>query len=111
MTWFGAIKVEWDFLQKKYPGKFVSWGSLIEEQKEIIRGRHKSLDGFQTDFSSPVPSPRKIDPEYAYTKPGPLYVDIDTNVLLGWKVVPGTELEVLIVQKPVEKVLPGMTKK
>ena len=34
------------------------------------------------------------------TRPGPLYVDIETKVLLGWKVVPGTDLEVLIVQKP-----------
>jgi methionyl-tRNA synthetase len=40
---------------------------------------------------SASPSPRAIESEFAYTKPGPLYVDINTNILLGWQVVPGTE--------------------
>ncbi|NGX43291.1 MAG: hypothetical protein K940chlam7_01586 [Chlamydiae bacterium] len=111
ITWYDRIKVDWNFLQKRYPGKFVSWGSLSVEQKVIIKDKHHSLKGFQTEFSSPTPSPRQIAPEYIYTKPGPLYVDIDTGVLLGWKIVPDTELEVLIVQKPVEEYLPGIHKK
>jgi len=96
-----TVKVDWTFLQKRYPGIWVSWGSLNSDQQRAISDAHESLEGFQTEVSSPSPAPRAIEPEYAYTKPGPLYVDIQTKVLLGWKVVPGTELEVLIVQKPV----------
>jgi hypothetical protein len=41
-----------------------------------------------------------------------LYVDVETQILIGWKEVPGTEVEVLIVQKPKElkiKILPEDT--
>ncbi|HEV8052714.1 MAG TPA: hypothetical protein VGP47_09475, partial [Parachlamydiaceae bacterium] len=79
---------------------YVSWGSLTAEQQGIIRNGHDSLEGFQTDFSSPNPLPRAVEAKYALSKPGPLYVDINTKVLLGWKCVPDTDLEVLIVQKP-----------
>lgn len=110
-TWYGSIKVDWGFLQKRFPGDYVSWGSLSQEQKIIIIDRHYSLEGFQTEISSPQPSPVKIEPEYAYAKPGPLYVDLTTSVLIGWKCVPETELEVLIVQKPQEIYIPGLHKK
>lgn len=100
VTWYDAVRVDWSFLQKRYPGHYVSFGSLNTAQLEAIRNAHDTLEGFQTDMSSPTPSPRGVEPEYAYTKPGPLYVDLETKVLLGWKIVPGTELEVLIVQKP-----------
>jgi hypothetical protein len=100
ITWHQTIEVSWDFLQKRYPGKYVSWGSLTSEQQEIVSSSHNSLEGFQTEFSSPHPQPRLIEGKYAMAKPGPLYVDIENNVLLGWKCVPDTELEVLIVQKP-----------
>lgn len=100
ITWYDKIKVNWSFLQKRYPGKYVSWGSLTESQQEDIRHWHHSLEGYQTEFSSPTPSPRLIEQEYAYSVPGPLYVDLETKVLLGWKNVPRTDLEVLIVQKP-----------
>ena len=111
ITWYGARKVDWDFLQKRYPGKFVSWGSLPEEQQLLIRDRHVSLEGFQIEYSSPTPVPRSIEPEYAYRKPGPLYVDVESGILLGWKCVPDTELEVLILQKPKEEYIPGIHKK
>lgn len=99
-TWYGKVYVDWTFLQKRYPGKYVSWGSLTAEQQGLVRNAHDSLEGFQTDFSSPNPQPRAIAAKYAFAKPGPLYVDLDTKVLLGWKEVPDTDLEVLIVQKP-----------
>lgn len=101
VTFLGTISVDWTFLQKRFPGNYVSWGSLNPTQQEAIREVHGPLDEYQTDVSSPTPSPRLIEPEYAYTVPGPLYVDIETKVLLGWKMVPETELEVLIVQKPI----------
>jgi hypothetical protein len=100
VTWYGQIDVDWTFLQKRYPGSYVSWGSLTEEQQEIIRTAHDSLAGFQTDFSSPYPSPKQLEAKYAFATPGPLYVDVRNKVLLGWKCVPDTDLEVLIVQKP-----------
>lgn len=102
VTWFDLINVDWTFLQKRYPGNYVSWGSLSKELKDIIRESHSSLEGYQTVESSGTPSPRMIEPEYCYTKPGPLYVDPVTKVLLGWKIVPGTEFECLIVQKPIK---------
>lgn len=98
---FDIVRVDWSFLQKRYPGNYVSWGSLNDQQKEAIRQAHESLEGFQTESSSPTPSPRAVEPEFAFTKPGPLYVDFQTKVLLGWKIVPSTSLEVLIVQKPI----------
>ncbi|WP_284452492.1 hypothetical protein [Parachlamydia acanthamoebae] len=112
ITLFGKISLDWTFLKKRYPGNYVSWGSLSETQQEIIRDKHVSLDGFQTEHSCPSPSPRAITPEYAFTIPGPLYVDVETQILIGWKEVPGTEVEVLIVQKPKElkiKILPEDT--
>jgi hypothetical protein len=45
--------------------------------------------------------PQEIDSFHALLKPGPLYVDRETKNLLGWKEVPGTEFEVLIVQTPI----------
>ncbi len=100
VTWYDTIHLDWSFIQKRYPGNYVSWGSLTHAQQEAIRKCHETLWGYQTEYSCSTPSPRLIDPDYAYTRPGPLYVDINTNVLLGWKNVPDTELEVLVVQKP-----------
>lgn len=103
LTWMDTISVDWSFLQKRKPGQYVSWGSLSKEQQEYLREIHGSLDGFQVESSSPTPMPRAVEPRFALQKPGPLYVDIDSYVLLGWKVVPGTDLEVLIVQWPTLK--------
>lgn len=100
IDWFGNIQVDWTFLQKKYPGVFVSWGSLTLPQQIAIRDMHISLEGFQTESSSAQPLPKAVEARYVFIKPGPLYVDINTYVLLGWKMVPGTNLEVLVVQRP-----------
>lgn len=100
INWLDVISVDWNFLQKRRPGKYVSWGSLTIEQQNEVRSRHDSLDGFQTEYSSKNPSPRAVEPRYAFRKPGPLYVDFNTFILIGWKEVAGTELEVLIIQRP-----------
>lgn len=100
VSYFDTIHVDWTFLEKRYPGSYVSWGSLSDEQKEMIRRSHYNLDGYQTEFSSRNSAPRQVEPEFAYRVPGPLYVDLEKRVLLGWKCVPDTDLEVLIVQKP-----------
>jgi hypothetical protein len=104
VTWFDNIKVDWSFLRKRYPGNYVSWGSLTEPQKEAVRAVHGSLEGFQTAKSSRHPAPRMVEPEIAFERPGPLYVDWETKVLVGWKQVPETNFEILIVQKPIKKV-------
>ena len=100
VTLTGAIKLDWTFIIKRYRGDFVSWGSLSEQQQKEIKEAHHSLSGFQVDYSSANPSPRLVEEKMAVAKPGPLYVDPATRILMGWKKVPGTELEVLLVQKP-----------
>lgn len=102
LDWFGNPNVDWTFLRKRYPGNYVSWGSLSEQQKTLVKTAHYSLSGFQSEKSSPLAAPRMIEQEYAFETPGPLYVDFETKVLLGWKEVPGTNLEILIVQKPIK---------
>ena len=99
--WPWKYEVDWDFLQKRFPGHYVSWGSLSHDQQRTIREAHDGrIVGFETDFSCFNPLPKDIDKVYALHDLGPLYVDIDTKVLIGWQKVPETELEVLIVQKP-----------
>lgn len=99
-TWYGVIRVDWSFLQKRYPGHWVSWGSLTDLQRKAIIDAHHRIEGYETIYSCPDPNPRAITPEFALTKPGPLYVDLETNTLLGWKMVPDSEFEVMVVQKP-----------
>ncbi len=94
------IRLDWSFLQKRYPGNYVSWGCLSESEQAQIRLCHETMAGFQTATSCWKPLPKDIDAYYAMTKPGPLYVDRATKILLGWKQVHGTEFEVLIVQPP-----------
>ncbi|MFI0435230.1 MAG: hypothetical protein ACH350_05820 [Parachlamydiaceae bacterium] len=105
ITIFDTIRLDWTFLHKRHPGHWISWGSLNQDQQDAIKKSHGSLDRFQTFESSSNPSPRGVEPQYAYTKPGPLYVDLETKILLGWQVVPGTDFEVLIVQNPLKKSL------
>jgi hypothetical protein len=59
------------------------------------------MHGYQTQHSSTQPDPKDINEYHAMLKPGPLYVDRVTKILMGWKEVPGTQFEVLIVQKPI----------
>lgn len=100
ITWLDTIKVDWGFLRKRFPGDYVSWGSLTPIQQTIIKEAHESLEGFQTEISSPESAPRAIEQKYAYVKPGPLYVDLQSKTLLGWKCIADTEFEVLVVQRP-----------
>lgn len=94
------VRLGWDFLERRYPGTYVSWGSLSQEEQATLRMLHDTLAGYQIETSCPLALPSQIDSYYALTKPGPLYVDRVKKVLLGWKEVPGTEFEVLIVQLP-----------
>lgn len=102
---FGRAKVDWTFLQKRCPGTWISWGSLTDEQKQDVLDSQGKVEGFQLERSCPHPSPRAVTEEYIYLKPGPLYVDLKTKALLGWKCVPGTFFEVLVVQRPGDKPL------
>lgn len=100
ITWYDTVELDWSFINKRYPGHYVSWGSLNDLQQVVIREAHFSLSDFQTNFSCPNPSPKAVTPEYIYVKPGPLYVDMQTKVLVGWQCVPDSDFEVLIVQQP-----------
>lgn len=100
LTWYNAVRVDWSFLEKRYPGHWVSWGSLTDLQQKAIQEAHHKIEGFQMEASCPDPNPRNITPEYVYLAPGPLYVDLETKTLMGWKIVPDSEFELLVVQKP-----------
>lgn len=105
VTWYNTVHLDWSFLIKRFPGSFVSWGSLSDIQQTIILDSHESLEGYQTAKSCPKPAPSEITREYAYLKPGPLYVDVNTKIVLGWQIVPDTDFEVLIVQRPTKRVV------
>ncbi len=97
----GISSVDWGFIQKRYPGAYVSWGALSEEEQARIRlMQDGDLEGFQTQDSSKRLLPRDVEDYYKTIAPGPLYVDRMKGTLVGWKEVPGTHFEVLIVQKP-----------
>jgi hypothetical protein len=101
VNFWGKATLDWTFLNKRFQGHWVSWGSLSSLQQSTIRRRHGDMSQFQTEFSSPVAHPSGVEMMYARSKPGPLYVDIDSHVLLGWQRVPDTDIEVMIVQKPI----------
>lgn len=110
MSIFGVPHVDWRFLEKRLPGTWISWGCLSDDQKnEFFAIHHQAIEGFQIEKSCPYPAPSRITDDYIYIKPGPLYVDLKTKNLLGWKEVPGTFFEVLVVQKPGSKKKPKDT--
>jgi hypothetical protein len=94
------VTVSWNFLQERCPGTYVSWGSLSEEERGVLKILHDSFDGFQTEKSSVHSRPEDVEEEVSSLSPGPLYVDRQQKILLGWKKVPGTYFEVLVVQNP-----------
>lgn len=94
------IRLNWRFLVDRCPGNWVSWGSLSQQLKAVIKLHHRDIEGFQLEKSCPNRLPQDVEPYYAMMKPGPLYVDSAKKTFLGWQVVPGTHLEVLVVKKP-----------
>jgi hypothetical protein len=97
---WGELSLDWRFLRRCYDKPLVSWGSLSSDAQQHLRARHRSLEGFQTELSSQRARPQDVEYELAVLKPGPLYVDPKTAVVVGWKMVPCTDLEVLVRQKP-----------
>lgn len=94
------VVLDWEFIKKRVDGVFISWGALSEHEQAVIKLLHGTVEGFQTEQSSQQIRPEKVEREYARLAPGPLYVDRKTKILVGWKKVPGTTFEVLVVQKP-----------
>ena len=103
LDFFGVVRLKKDFLSTRYPGNYVSWGSLTEDEKKYIASCHTSMKGFQVESSSTHYDPLQIDSYHATLKPGPLYVDKAARILLGWQSVPGTALEILVIQFPKEE--------
>lgn len=91
LTKFDVVTLNRDFLSSVCPGNYIDFETLGPRERAIILAKHQDLEGFQIGdqrtklYGEPIPS---------------LYVDIATNTLIGWKNVPGTELQVLVVQKP-----------
>lgn len=94
------VRLGWEFLRKRWPGTYISWGSLSEDEQGVIRLLHDSLEGFQMECSSTKIRPEDVEQDFLELAPGPLYIDRQTKVLIGWKKVPGTYFEVLVVQQP-----------
>ena len=94
------VTLTWDFLSHRHKGTYVSWGSLSEEEQGILKLLHGSLEGYQTEKSSKRFRPEDVEEEFCSLAPGPLYVDRKEKVVIGWKKVPGTHFEVLVVQRP-----------
>jgi hypothetical protein len=88
---FDVVTLNRNYLSAVHPGQYIDWEVLGPREQAIILAKHNDVSGYQigdqrTKFQGqPIPS---------------LYVDISTNTLIGWKKVPGTELQILVVQKP-----------
>jgi hypothetical protein len=94
------ISLSWNFIRRRCEGTFVSWGALSEDEKGILKLLHGSLEGFQIEQSSSHLRPEEVEEDFSSLSPGPLYIDRKTKVVVGWKKVPGTYFEVLVVQQP-----------
>ncbi|SCA58719.1 Uncharacterized protein AB751O23_AL_00190 [Chlamydiales bacterium SCGC AB-751-O23] len=96
----GAKTTAWSFINKAHSGNYVSWGSLTNTEKnKFLNLLPDSIKDFQIEQSSEESNPEKASEFHQALKPGPLYVDLEQGVLVGWKCVPETVLEVLIVQQ------------
>ena len=96
-----VIRLDWSFLPKRYKGTYASWGALSEDEQVRIKLIHvNELEGYQTEESSKHISPTDVEDYFKEISPGPLYVDRMKGTLIGWKCVPGTHFEVLVVQLP-----------
>ncbi len=84
ITVFDEINVRRDYLSKYYSSKLTPWFLLSDAFRKEIENAHSSLDGFQIGKS---------------LKPGPLFVDKKNRTLVGWKQIPETEMEILVIQK------------
>ncbi len=100
----GKIALDWSFLQKRKSGNWVSWGSLPDDRKQDLFDKHGTLNEFQTEFSCPHPLPKDIEKPYVYAKPGPLYVNLENDEIMGWKIIPGTDLEILVVKETIKHI-------
>lgn len=96
----GTIYLDWNFLKKRAPGEWVSWGALTPEHQGEIYSLYRDMSFYQTDLCSPDAQPSRTNSFYAMTRPGPLYVNPHTNELLGWVSVPDTSYEILIHSRP-----------
>ena len=82
---FGEIDLTRNYLKKYYSSKLVSWFRLRESEKLKLASMHTSLEGFQVGKG---------------LFPGPLFVDKKRSILVGWKRIPETEMEIIVIQKP-----------
>lgn len=82
---FGEINLIRNYLKKYYPSKLVPWFRLTDSEKVKLASMHSSLEGFQIGKSLSL---------------GPLFVDRKRSILVGWKRIPETKMEIIVIQKP-----------
>ena len=64
VNWYGKMHVDWNFLRKRMPGSWISYGSLAEDRRQEIWDKHGTLAGFQTELSCEKPLPQEIEEEF-----------------------------------------------
>jgi hypothetical protein len=85
---FGVVRIGRKYVSGYRSGDYRRWADLTAGEREHFLRAHGQLEGYQTVADDPI------------ARPGPLYIDIKCGTAVGWQCVPGTDLEVLIVQKP-----------
>lgn len=88
------------YLMQHYSGVLVPWSTLNQEQKQNFVARHSCLKHFQLHPSGANTAFSYSDWTSADMKPGPLFVDLEAGVAVGWQCIPHTNLEIIIVQPP-----------
>jgi hypothetical protein len=76
---FGVIRVKSSYPNRRWKGSWVLWKELSRAERSRVEGKHGDLSAYESEG---------------------LYADPFDALIMGWQKVPGTELQVLIVEKP-----------
>lgn len=97
---FGATSNPKDIFLNYPKGDYILWQELSDPLKKTIIENHDSIKGFQINQLPKYTKEQPLNHKFAHIKPGPLFVDLKTKALLGWKEIPETNLETLVYQPP-----------
>jgi len=93
---FNTLSVSRNFLSRMHQGKWLLWSSLSDQQKKkVVRSHLLHYDQLEQFQCEGFQNKSSLEEERR-GKPGPLYVDLKTKNLLGWRSVPTTDLELLV---------------
>jgi hypothetical protein len=94
---FGIIKIPENYIIHYAKTPLILYASLDKKIKGFLYEKDKVLQGYQT-YTNLDSSKLEIEKSVELMKPGPLYLDPKTGFFLGWQIVPGTSLELLVVK-------------